>query len=477
MSDCLCPGCMARLENVDAPCPYCGWNKNMSNPPNQLQTGCLLTNENQTDSYIIGRSLGQGGFGITYLAWSVNRNEKVVVKEYFPLKLADRERGSNNVTPLTSQQSDEFQNGMNNLLREAYDMLAFTADPNVADIKNFFQANNTAYIIMEFVEGKTLSQILAENRGRLPLEVVLNKLQPIAAVLERMHNPKYDSQGRIIREALIHRDISPDNIIFQRNGTPKLLDFGSARSFRKSSSAIVKSGYSPPEQFSAVLAQGSWTDVYAFAATIYQAITGELPPNAIDRQNHDTLKLPSSLGVKIAPSQEAALLKGLATDYRRRCQTIGEFIAALRTVEPIQIVDKRKIVGSVVLLSLGWLLISLLFILLVYYVSDKTDELAGDGSLMVILLASLVSSVCLGLYIWELVRLYRKKPPAWLIDVSRQDVAFISQMVCAATFVLVILIFSKDTHADDVFNAFLGVYALSSVAGAWLARQLLRKAI
>ena len=163
MGDYLCPGCMSRLENADAPCPYCGWNKNMTNPPNQLQAGCLLTNENQTDNYIIGRSLGQGGFGITYLAWSVNRNEKVVVKEYFPLKLADRERGSNNVTPIAAQKSNEFQHGMNGLLKEAYDMLAFTADPNVADIKNFFQANNTAYIVMEFVEGKTLSQILAER--------------------------------------------------------------------------------------------------------------------------------------------------------------------------------------------------------------------------------------------------------------------------------------------------------------------------
>ena len=495
----LCSGCMSPLEKTNLPCPNCGWLKTMNNNVNQLETGFILANENQTAHYIIGKSLGQGGFGITYLAWDVNHDEKVVVKEYFPTGVAARERDSGKVSPLTANQTDEFQNGLVNLLKEAYKMLAFNNEPNVVTVKDFFRANNTAYIVMEYVDGQTLSQMLDERGGRLPLETVLKKLEPIAFVLERMHTAKSDDKGRIVRESLIHRDISPDNIIFTKGGVAKLLDFGSSRPFGDNLFAVIKTGYSPPEQFFLNVPQGAWTDVYAFAATIYRAITGERVPNAITRTTQDTLVLPSKLGVAIEPFQEAALIKALAPDFLKRWQSVAEFVVAMRQPERTETVGDKKYLRALVLSSVGLFISSAMILFFIYALNnafglpeeDLYVEMIYKATFLIPFIAGSVSTVCLGAYVWDLVRLNRNVQPRWLHNAFRQDAAFFLLIVCAVVFVSITLIYA-DTWEYDFFlfdillyeyswdynslylvTIIVWTYAACSVAGIWLGRQIL----
>lgn len=238
----MCLGCMSYLANPNAPCPNCGWLKTMQNAVSQLQAGCTLTNENQTEKYIIGRTLGQGGFGISYLAWNENRAERAVVKEFFPATIATR-HNDGKVMPINAKDAEQFKHGLDNFLKEAYKMLEFSNELNVVSVKNFFQANNTAYIVMEFIDGQTLEQVIKDNGGRLPLDEVLKKLAPIADVLDRMHQPKKNNSGQILRQPFLHRDVSPDNIMFTRNGIVKLLDFGAARPFEDNASGIIKNRF------------------------------------------------------------------------------------------------------------------------------------------------------------------------------------------------------------------------------------------
>ena len=494
----LCLGCMSYLENPNAPCPNCGWLQTMKNTVSQLQPSYTLTNENQTEKYIIGRALGQGGFGISYLAWNANRGERVVVKEYFPATIVTRADEAN-VVPLNAKDSEQLKHGLDNFLKEAYKMLEFSNEPNVVNVKNFFQANNTAYIVMEFIEGYTLKELIDNNGGRLPLEEVLNKLTPIADVLERMHKPKINAGGQILRQPLIHRDISPDNIMFTRNGIVKLLDFGAARSFEDNKTGIIRTGYSPPEQFitnDPKFIQGSWTDVYALAATIYHAITGQPPIDSISRLGSDSLVLPSSMGVKLEPFQEKALLKGLAPDYRKRYQTVEEFINSLRPSPASQLNDERNLIFSIVLSAIGGLMSFYLFI----FASDMVvGESIFEMDYVISFLASIVSTICLGTLAWDLFQLYKRQQPKFLYDVFHQDISFLAQVVCTVIFFFLTFIYTESWD-DDTFIAeiqmevFLNtdfysdgaeilvdimilIYSLISLAGVWLGRQFLRKSI
>lgn len=493
----LCLGCMSYLENPNAPCPNCGWIKTTKNAVSQLQAGYVLTNENQTEKYVIGRVLGQGGFGISYLAWNANRGEKVVVKEYFPTQLVNRDR-DDKVIPINAKEADLFQHGLDNFLKEAYQMLEFSNDPNVVNVKNFFQANNTAYIVMEFIDGQTLKEIIENSGGRIPLDDVLNRLSPIVDVLERMHKPKINSNGQILRRPLIHRDISPDNIMFTSNGFVKLLDFGAARNFEDDKTGIIRTGYSPPEQFmsnDSNFMQGPWTDVYALAATIYHAVTGQLPVNSLSRLDSDSLVLPSSFGVKLEPFQEKALLKGLNPDYRKRCQTVREFMNAFNNASPSSLSDKKILISSIVLSSVGELIAASLFI---FSLDRIVVESIFETDFIISFFAAMVSTICLGALVWDLLQLYRRQRPKFLHDVFRQDVALLAQIVCAIIFLFSAFIYTESwddsfiseiqmmvflntdlysDSADALVSMIILLYALISISGIWLGRQFLRKVI
>lgn len=303
---------------------------------NHLPNKTRLTSEN--NEYIIVKVLGQGGFGIVYGAWN-KQKQKVAIKEYFPFSFATRSRDTRTVTAKDDKQDTVafFAKGVKRFYEEAQTMKRFNDDKNIVDILDFFYANGTAYIVMEFIEGQTFMSVLkAMPQGRLTLADVLANISAAVDALERIHNTPWKDNENKTHSGLIHRDISPDNIMFSSDGSVKLLDFGAARTVSMQGeyvlTGIVKPGYAPAEQFigSGVAgAQGPWTDVYALAATIYRAITGKVPPSSIQRQAKDTLVPPSAMGVPILPQQETVLLKGLAMDYRERYQSIRQFYKEL----------------------------------------------------------------------------------------------------------------------------------------------------
>lgn len=188
-------------------------------------------------------------------------------------------------------------------------------------VMDCFQENNTAYFVMEHVDGMSLREYIKTRGGKLSYDQTKDILLPVMKALSKVHELN-----------LMHRDISPDNIYITSNGDSRLLDFGAARTSvdkEKSVSVILKHGYAPAEQYSAHGNQGPWTDVYAMAATFYRCITGILPPNSIERMTNDDLKLPSALGIHIPANAEAALNKALALRVEDRFPDIDEFIEQL----------------------------------------------------------------------------------------------------------------------------------------------------
>lgn len=274
----ICPGCMAD-KGEEKICPKCGW-KDGTEPdsPLHLKPGTILSGK-----YLIGRVLGHGGFGITYLAFDINLGTKLAVKEYFPQGMATRSPGDNLISVYSGGTKTQFEFGLEKFLDEARTLARFDEVPEVVTIKDYFRVNGTAYIVMSYIEGITLKEYLAQKGGTLSLDAVLTFILPILKALEQVH-----------KVGILHRDVSPDNIFITKNFNVKLLDFGAARfamgEQSKSLSVILKPGYAPEEQYRTKGKQGPWTDVYAVAATMYRALTGETPPEALDRLAEDELK-------------------------------------------------------------------------------------------------------------------------------------------------------------------------------------------
>lgn len=314
----LCPGCMGRVteQQIQYGCPYCGYRLPVSgeNAAHILAPRTVLQGK-----YMIGRMLGAGGCGITYLGYDLNLEMRIAIKEYYPAGFVSRDiTKSNELLAGERDKGTFFSDGKKKYIQEARMLARFAGLRNIVSVRDYFEENNTCYIIMEYLDGETLKSYLARRGGRLSSSELMRMLQPLLSSLNEIH-----SQG------LIHRDISPDNIMILKDGTLKLLDFGSARdmsgSAERSASVMLKPGYAPEEQYRMYGVQGSWTDVYALCATIYRCLTGHTPVDAMSRKEQDTLIPPSRYGAALTPVQEAALLKGMAVDAGQRYRTVGEF--------------------------------------------------------------------------------------------------------------------------------------------------------
>ena len=316
MSSKLCPYCMKTADSDT--CPHCGKNIHYVGSPSHLPAGYVVSGRHP---YVLGAALGQGGFGITYIALDMVTNERVAIKEYFPTFCAGRTDGTVSAYP---NQEDIFLKGRKRFLDEAQALKSLSDLESVVNVLDFFEFNNSAYLVMEFLEGSSL-KVYAAKHGKFPTQEFFSQIRPLLADLERMH-----------QRGVIHRDIAPDNIILTPDGQMKLIDFGAARSFvgDQSMTVVVKKGFAPVEQY---LSKGSTacTDVYALAATIYYCITGTVPMDSAQRQYDGTpLPSPSSLGVDILPYQEAALGKALELQPKDRIQSIAELERALFSRRP-----------------------------------------------------------------------------------------------------------------------------------------------
>ncbi|MCG8379661.1 MAG: protein kinase, partial [Proteobacteria bacterium] len=235
---------------------------------NALKTGQKL------HWYEIRDILGQGGFGITYLAQDLNLGHEVAIKEYMPIDLAIRTK-TGTISPVSEEHHERYYWGLERFLDEARTLGQFK-HPNIVQVRNVFEANNTAYMVMEYELGETFQDIL--NRRKTTIE---NDLKTIIF-------PIVDGMKVVHAAGFIHRDIKPANIFLRMDGDPVLLDFGSARTSleqgNQSLTSIFSRGYAPIEQYhSSEETQGPWTDIYALGATMYRAISGIPPVDAVDR--------------------------------------------------------------------------------------------------------------------------------------------------------------------------------------------------
>ncbi len=290
------------------------------------------------DRYIVMDVIGEGGFGITYQGFDERLEMKVAIKEYFPQHLAARMNTYGNEVTVTKEDSlESFEKGKKRFLEEAMILGRLESEEGIVNVKDYFEENNTAYFVMEFLDGETL-EALVDREGPVNMDDLVLLLEPVMKSLERAH-----------QEGLIHRDISPDNIILTSSGAARLVDFGAARNYmagNKSQTVILKPGYAPEEQYRTDEEQGPWTDVYALAATIYSCITGLRLPEACRRVTDDCLSNPSELGVDISPAQEQALMKGLEIYAKDRWQTMAEFRQALMASESLDFMAEDGQAGS-----------------------------------------------------------------------------------------------------------------------------------
>lgn len=299
-------------------CPFCGYREGTpAAAPHYLKPGTVLAGK-----YLVGRGLGHGGFGTTYIARDQVLGIKLAIKEYLPQDCASRQPGTNVVTPYSGQGGTRFTEGLESFLQEARTLARFDGAPNIVGVRDFFTENGTAYLVMNYLEGITLKQYLVRSGGKpVPFDKMLGILLPIMDTLRTVH-----------AAGLLHRDISPDNIFLTTSGQVTLIDFGAARqsmNVQQSMSVILKPGYAPEEQYRSRGRQGPWTDIYALGATMYRTLTGRIPPESLERQKQDCLVPPSRLGIRIPAYAEAAILRAMAVRAEDRFQTVDEFRAAL----------------------------------------------------------------------------------------------------------------------------------------------------
>ena len=278
----------------------------------------------QNGRYIIEKVLGQGGFGITYKAQDTLLNRPVAIKEFF---LADGcARIGKTVQPMGNISVQEYQDFRQKFIQEAQ-LLAKFNHPHIVKVHDCFEENNTAYMVMEFVEGKTLTELLEDRGGVMPEDEAVRYIKQVAEALEEVHNASY-----------LHRDIKPDNIVVRRNGEAVLLDFGIARQFAaqktQSMTVALTKEYAPLEQYGSQARFGPYTDIYALGATLYHLLTGQAPVPATDRVQGVELRPPHEVNRNVSRRVSDAVMKAMEIEVKNRPQTVREFVDLLTTPKP-----------------------------------------------------------------------------------------------------------------------------------------------
>ena len=307
-----CYECMNEIMDGSRHCSFCGKSTESHVHPHHLKPGTILHNQ-----YLVGNSIGEGGFGITYVGKDLSLDMKIAIKEYYPSGYANRNNTVSNKVTLNYQNEGEyFQSGVEHFLREAKSIAKFHNEIGIVDVRAFFEENDTAYIIMEYLEGENLSDKIRSGE-KFEASEIFKLFLPMMNTLDKMH-----------RENIIHRDITPENVRILPDGKLILMDFGSARYYsgmeKKTMSVQFKPGYAPFEQYNKNGNQGPWTDVYGLCATIYKCITGVTPVDSLERSQNDSLELPSKLGAKISEPLEKVLMYGMAIYPENRCPSMRE---------------------------------------------------------------------------------------------------------------------------------------------------------
>ncbi len=347
-----CMGCMAEIPEGNTTCPHCGYARGTpAREAYHLAPESILQGR-----YIIGRVLGYGGFGVTYIGWDASLERIVAVKEFLPSTFATRLPGNTTVSVYDGEATTQFSAGLQRFVSEAQTLAQFNGIPGIVDIYDSFAGNNTAYIIMQYLKGRDVKDMLAAN-GPLPYEQARDIILRVCDTLAPVH-----------AKNIIHRDISPDNIYMTDTGEIKLLDFGAARyesaANSKSLSVILKAGYAPEEQYRSRGEQGPWTDVYALAATFYKMLTGQTPTDSMERAIRDELKEPSKAGAVLPQSADNAIMNALNVRKADRTQSVAAFKEALLAdgVERVKVKQRSTGASRVPVAARVAIIVSVLFV-------------------------------------------------------------------------------------------------------------------
>ncbi len=310
-----CPNCFMPIGGSTI-CPNCGndYSKNKQFA-GVLHPFTLLNNR-----YLIGRVLGKGGFGVTYIAKDIISNNICAVKEYMPSEYSTRSGGTQNIVPFSDDKARfVFTHGRDKFMEEAKTLLKLRNDPIVVDILDYFTQNNTAYLVMEYLDGQDLRKMARANGGKLDPDFAKTVFVTIASSLMDIH-----------RMNILHRDLSPENIIVTNDGRIKLIDFGAARNFvstqNKGMSILLKPGFAPPEQYNAKGVQGPWSDVYALCATFYTLVSGKPLVDALFRYRGEQQPSLASLGCPVTKKTSDVIERGMELDYKRRYKDFKELL-------------------------------------------------------------------------------------------------------------------------------------------------------
>ena len=315
--------------------------------------------------YEILSLIGHGGFGMTYLCNCLWSQQRVVVKELFWNGYMTRAEDKLQVKVADPELEASFQRMQERFLLEARTLLRFSEERSIVRVLDYFQANGTAYLVTEWIDGMTLEQYVQQH-GPTPAEKLFRKILPLLDGLEKIHHAGF-----------LHRDISADNLMLSRDGSLKLVDFGAARDFSNMDPATVsryvKTGYSPQEQYTNPGAVCAASDLYALGAVLYRCITGKMPPSSLSRIQKDDIPWPSQLGISMEPSLEAVLQKMMALEPRDRYASAQEVKKAVevslpRTDRPRT--RKRLWAAAAVLFFAGILAVAL-------WPGKKADPFAG----------------------------------------------------------------------------------------------------
>ena len=326
-----CPGCFHPQQwDATAACPMCHHRANVEG-----RSGALLPVGTQLKGYVIGEKLGQGGFGITYRGFDVTLKMKVAIKEYYPSEMVGRSTNRKAVLLNGQDHEDRFQYGLKTFLKEAQ-TIAQLRHPHLVRVLNYFELNDTAYLVMDYLEGEDLAKHLKPPKGQrgiqMPWRRAVKLLLPVLDGLQKVHQAGF-----------MHRDLKPGNLYLTKDDELMVLDFGSARQVTSNhtrSLLIFSEGYAPYEQYlqGHLTRQGPWTDVYAIAATLYFMLTGCRLPSAMDRKQAQLLQQPDPLKParhfvpELPAALDAVLMRALVVEPELRLPTVVDLKQQLERV-------------------------------------------------------------------------------------------------------------------------------------------------
>lgn len=311
----LCYGCM-NLKDCDenGVCRICGFDENAPSLPSYLAPGVMLR-----DRYVVGKLLSYNGESANYIGFDTITQSKVVIKEYMPDTLCEREAGKS-ILDVAPQYVAQYKTLMSEFVELNKTLSKMRSLSHIIPVVDMFGDNNTGYVVLAYFEGVTLEKYIEHNGGRLTWETVRRFFPPIFTTVSLVHNA-----------GLVHRGICPENILIGENGDIKLTGFAISdeRTANTEIAPELYSGYAAPEQYNSSARQGTWTDVYGVSAMLYKALTGVTPLDAASRLTDDTLETPASLVPEIPESVSNVIMSGMELDGEKRIQTVTELVTKL----------------------------------------------------------------------------------------------------------------------------------------------------